>query len=633
MISAIANILKTTTESRGDRIRFGLFAIVGLLAVYIGFFHYSALDSVMLMKRNGYYFMLVLVLCFSAVVFHAVRQNYTELASWMKASYRWPFFVALSLLTLYLWASQEIGFKVLMDEINLLGTSMRLHFDNVAMSPIRGYEINGVFLPLDDGFVDKRPLLYPFLISLLHDATGYRPENGIYLNLCLIPLTLILAYTLGVLVSNRLGGLLAMILMACFPMFSMCLHGGGFEGLNLFLILALMLTAFLYLRNPEPVTLSLLCLTVVLLSNVRYESVLFVAPVAIVILLGYLRVEKLIFSAGLYVTPILMLPVPLLHRVFDLDPVHSWQLVSKDADTAFSMDYLPRNMVQAMAMFFDRTHQQPVSFYLTCFGIAGCILFLILLLRETRKPGPITPILVALVATCVGVVGLLAVLLFYFWDFDDVVTRRLALPIVFLMVFPGVAALGGLFKSPVVMRVAIALALLVLLVEVVPRNAKDMYTQEYIPGQVLQWQREFIEDHKGEYNLIIDRPGFWVTHQVPGLRRNEALKKKGLLKFHLLNQTFDNIFVVETYNKDIIQGVLRGGVDARIDEDFITEIVAEKTFNGVTLVRIVRVKDIDVDVPDTLLTHIEDLDVAEFNRDELMRYQLIQQARLSDLLP
>ncbi|WP_309386950.1 glycosyltransferase family 39 protein [Cerasicoccus frondis] len=633
MISALASLLKTTINSKGQLWRLGAFAALGFAALYFGFFHFSAVNSVVLMKHYGYYFMLASVLAFCAASFMAVRSNRTELCSWLKANFRWQFFFTLTTLTLYLWFSQELGFKVLMDEINLLGTSMRLHYDNVAMSPLRGYEINGVFLPLDYGFVDKRPLLFPFLVSLIHDATGYRPENGIYFNLALIPITLSLVYTLGLIFTNRLGGLLSMILLASFPMFNLCCHGGGFEGLNLFLILLTMLSSYLYLRRPEPNTLSLLCLSTVLLANVRYESVLFILPVAFVIALGYLREKKIIFSAGLFATPILLLPVPLLHRVFDITPEASWQLVSKDAQVAFGLEYLPRNAIQALAMFLDTSHQQPTSPFLAIFGAIGVILLLFITLRDVKNPGPLSAARVTLLSGCIGVGALMLLLLFYFWDFDDVVTRRLALPIVILMIFPGVSAIGSLFKSEVAMRLAIALALLVLLVKVVPRNAKDIYTKEYIPGQVIQWKKDFIKDHADEYNLVIDSPGFWITHEVSAIARERALNKKELLKFHLKNRTFDNILVVENYNKDIWQGVLRGGDDSRISDEFKTEVVDEKIFNGVVLVRIVRVLDIDVELPETLQQEAQEFEMKDLNRDDILEFQKIQQVRLSDLLP
>jgi hypothetical protein len=66
---------------------------------------------------------------------------------------------------------ESYGFKILMDEIMLLGTSMGMHFDKHPLYPIRGHDLQGAF-QLIDGRLDKRPLFQPFLVSTLHDLTG-----------------------------------------------------------------------------------------------------------------------------------------------------------------------------------------------------------------------------------------------------------------------------------------------------------------------------------------------------------------------------------------------------------------------------------------------------------------------------
>ena len=74
-------------------------------------------------------------------------------------------------------ADETFGFKIVMDEIMLLGTSMSMHLDRTVLTPVRGNDIQGTFVILD-GLMDKRPLFFPFLASLLHDLTGYRPANA-----------------------------------------------------------------------------------------------------------------------------------------------------------------------------------------------------------------------------------------------------------------------------------------------------------------------------------------------------------------------------------------------------------------------------------------------------------------------
>ena len=83
---------------------------------------------------------------------------------------------------LVLLVHEKYGFKILMDEVMLLGTSMGMHFDKHPLVPVRAHDLQGAFQLLD-GQLDKRPLFHPFLVSILHDLTGYRPENVFALNM------------------------------------------------------------------------------------------------------------------------------------------------------------------------------------------------------------------------------------------------------------------------------------------------------------------------------------------------------------------------------------------------------------------------------------------------------------------
>ena len=96
---------------------------------------------------------------------------------------------------------ESFGFKIVMDELMLLGTSMSMHLDRVALTPLRGNDIQGAFVVLD-GIVDKRPLFFPFLVSIVHDLSGYRPENAFFLNGLLTFVLLGLTWSLG----RRLAG-------------------------------------------------------------------------------------------------------------------------------------------------------------------------------------------------------------------------------------------------------------------------------------------------------------------------------------------------------------------------------------------------------------------------------------------
>src|SRR5436190_4445426 len=99
--------------------------------------------------------------------------------AWAKTD--WVSWLVVALGGVVLIAHESFGFKIIMDELMLLGTSMSMHFDKLAVTPLRGNDIQGAFMMLE-GIVDKRPLFFPFLLSLVHDIAGYRPANAFILN-------------------------------------------------------------------------------------------------------------------------------------------------------------------------------------------------------------------------------------------------------------------------------------------------------------------------------------------------------------------------------------------------------------------------------------------------------------------
>ena len=68
----------------------------------------------------------------------------------------------------------------------LAATALQMHQEKEILTPARGYEISGFFYLLG-GYVDKRPYLFAFCTSLLHDLTGYRPFQTVILNTLLTP--------------------------------------------------------------------------------------------------------------------------------------------------------------------------------------------------------------------------------------------------------------------------------------------------------------------------------------------------------------------------------------------------------------------------------------------------------------
>lgn len=572
----------------GDR-RLRLLGVVSIAALALGFWLVPDQAAIVFVSKAGFWFVLVAF----AIFLRALWQTWgVELAVLKWQTIDWLSVGIIALGGIVLLVHETFGFKIVMDEIMLLGTSMSMHLDKTVLVPVRGNDIQGTFAILD-GMMDKRPLFFPFLVSLLHDLTGYRPANAFVLNATLTFVFLGLVFVLGRQLAGRYAGWLGVTLFAGLPLLAHNATGGGFELLNLVMILAtLLLGARLVEKRDEP-SLTAFCFSALLLAQVRYESVIFLLPVAALVLWVWWREQKVVLSWPVMFAPLLMIHYPLQHRIFDLR-ASAWELGSKPGSTTpFSTDYIPGNLSHAYVYFFDKAANQPNSIVLSVFGCIAIPFFALLVIKRLRTLASEPPVVVATTLFALGFAAQFALLMCYFYgQFDDVVIRRLSLPTQLGMVVAVMAVLPQ-FARPAVVRTLLGVAVVGLLSRSVPSMAAHAYSQEYLPGKETAWRREFIAEQSRHDYLVIDNDSIlWIAHEVSSTPMLQALKHRDALVFHMRNHTFSSIYVFQRYNIDPDTGrmTLREGDD--LGPDFVLETVREERLQTLTLSRLSRLKEI-----------------------------------------
>src|SRR5438445_681969 len=148
--------------------RLVLLCLSAALAVVLVFLTFAPGQSLQAVIYGGYWAMLLLTGLFGWSLFKIARDSRPEWPDWRQGP-RWPALLIAGGSVLLL-VHESYGFKILMDEIMLLGTSMSMHLDKTALVPMRGHDIQGAFQLLA-GQLDKRPLFQPFLVSVLQDFT------------------------------------------------------------------------------------------------------------------------------------------------------------------------------------------------------------------------------------------------------------------------------------------------------------------------------------------------------------------------------------------------------------------------------------------------------------------------------
>lgn len=566
-----------------------LFLLTALLAVVLGFLAIPDLLAIRLVSNLGFWFVLASFLIWVRALWQTFASDIREIR-W--SSLDWLSLSIVAAGSVILLSHEKFGFKIVMDEIMLLGTSMSMHLDKTVLTPLRGNDIQGAFT-IVEGIVDKRPLFFPFLVSLLHDVFGYRPANAFALNAGLTVGFLGLVFLAGRMLAGRIAGWLAVVLFTGLPLLAHNSTGGGFELLNLTMILGTMLLGVRWLRKRDSAALTAFCFSGLLLAQVRYESVIFLLPVAILILFVWFQERRAILPWPVIFAPLLMVHYPLQHRIFELRE-SAWEMFSKPGySEPFSFSYIPENIEHALKFFFGAASDQPNSMVLSVCGFIAAPFFLLLVIKRLRSFADESPPMIVVMVFSLGFALQLLLLMCYFWGkFDDVIIRRLSLPTHLAMVIAVLAILPQ-FRSPIVLRGLLMIGCLGLLTRSIPSMAAHAYSQEYLPAREVAWRREFMARQPHPDYLMIDNDAsLWVTHRVSATPTVVAIKRRDDIAFHMRNRTFSDVYVFQRLNIDPDTNLqkLREGDD--LGPAFVLETVAEERLQVLTLSRISRVKEI-----------------------------------------
>ena len=576
-----------------SRVRLVFLTFSALTALVLGFVVVPGKLALELVRYGGYWFILISFLWFvfalSAVVRRALRER-RERGERMD----WPGLAAVFGGSWLLLLHEPYSFKIIMDEIMLLGTSMSMHLERVVQVPYRAHDIQGVFAIIT-GAVDKRPVFFPFLTSLLHDLTGYRPENVWVLNTGLCVALMGLVYVLGRRIGGRLAGVLGVLLLAGLPLLAQNATGAGFELLNLVMIALCTWLAVRALDTAGSVEISALVLGAVLLAQVRYESALFVLPAAATVALVWWRSRRVEISAALIAAPILLLPVPWLQKIFKISQ-DAWQLQSKPGmDQPFSLNYAFENTAHNFAFFFASEETQPNSFLLSLLGFIALGFFVLLLVRPPKPLSRAEPVEAGLAIYALSLLGLFGLLTCYFWGrFNDPIITRLSLPVHLLFVFVIWIVLARLPRARLIGACLIGAAALQLWVVSLPATANHAYSLSYGPGREVTWRREFIKDQGPRDYLVIDPNSVvWISHQVSCTTPAEVRNRPEAIDYNFRNHLFKEFYVYQRFDVEDETGALRLDPDYDPGAAYVLETVAERRLSPLTLSRISRIVAID----------------------------------------
>ena len=498
--------------------------------------------SLILVKKGGYWLILSAFLVFVFSLYQNRKSLFPQPSRFFK-THRWVFLVSAVTVTVY-FLVQGSWFKITMDEFVLASTSMQMHLEKEVFTASRAYEINGVYYLLG-GYLDKRPYFFAFLVSLVHDLFGYRSGNVFAVNAVVSFLFLASMFFIGRMFGGNRWGWLAFLLTASIPLFGFNVTGGGFE---LFNLLWIILTAYLgkcWLDKPSDSTLVAFTYSGLLLAQCRYESVLFVFPVAFLIFYGWWREKQIRLPWPMFFAPLVLVPYVLQNRMLNESEI-LWQL-EEHQPSPFGLHYLNQNLESAFNFFTHWGWSQSNSPLLLLITIISLLLWIAYRVHYgafyPKEDTSWRPVVYAFSAT---IVFNFLLLLFYYWgQLDDPVATRLGLPFLLVLVIFAVYVLSRNPWKQVAGLLAIVACLVFSWFYTIPNIVQAHYTQGIYDARQIRWANEFLERRKGP---LLVMHNFHLSTLVEGISSfpiDHGLNRLPELKFHFENNTFSEVLLIQ----------------------------------------------------------------------------------------
>ena len=567
-----------------------LFFVSGAVAIGAGFLLDSSV-STKLFETLGYWMILG---CFGLFVGSVFQARASQIVSLRERGTKYVILFC-ALLAIFLFTREEARYKIVQDEPNLANVALGLHESRTPLIVEASFEDYGVAKKLD-----KRPLFFPFLVSALHDIFGFNANHPFYLNLFLTAALLLLVYsTVKSISASSFAAWLSIALLCSHPIIAQNSSGGGFELLNAVMILVVIKAAQFYLRNPDRNSLAVLITSTLLLAQTRYESALYVIPTGIVVLLGFSKGKKIIFSNYLLLAPLLLLPVAWQNAYIRSEPKF-WQL-PKGTESAFGFEYLKTNLANAYHFFFEPQTYVPSSPFVFAIGFISLLALFVssIVSRIGKRKLTFLSIDTATLLYSFMVLLSFALLMCYHWgNINDPQASRLAIPFLLLLSI----AFG--LASNLLMAVKPHLKWLLLLTPslcwaiTLPIINSAEYTKNNPYVNRFNWTLSHLDLKKTENILIISNEvRLYSSIDLNSIPIKRAIMGALLIDHHLKIGTYDAIYVVQSgfyqISNDSISTHFHSGQE--LGPAFELEPIATSSFHPYNTTKLSRLKKINID--------------------------------------
>ena len=428
---------------------------------------------------------------------------------------------------------------------------MSLHQNKTTSFPHQGLNVDfEKFNPAT--IVNKRPILFPFVVSIFHSVFGYSPYNGFIVNFICGTLILFLFYVFIYRFYPHYLAILSILIFAANPIFSVWITSSGFEGLNLLFILIFLIAYHNFLLTKDAPTAELLFLSFILLIQCRYESLIF--GIVLLTLIPHLVRKDMIrkYSFVTYLAPLLVIPILWQRRLFlsVTEPVRMNLGLIETSGQGFNWHSLGANASKNIYVFSGVDPNYGFILIISILSIVGAY-FLIkdCILKSSEMTSDARHIVFT---GMVMFVLLFLIYSFYQWgNFRLPISNRLAIVFLPFFVFASTHFIHKIL-GPVQRNAKIFLVAFwsLILVYFWPYASNQILIHTLQPTCEYNKILHYIDDHHDteleKILLISDRPNQYFIHGHGAIDFAYANNHSAELKSYF-NSYFDRIFVLQRY--------------------------------------------------------------------------------------
>ncbi len=524
---------------------------------------------------GGYYFCFVLFLLLVATTYSVLKG--LPLRAYLREHRRGLIVVLLAAIGVHLFQPHRM--ELFNDEPAHQMNAKMMHLERQNSIPEIGYHLAGGIVYLDRN-VNSRMYFYPFLVSILHDLTGFRVVNGLALNALIGGLLFLVVYLGGNRIYAKGGGVMAVALLFSLPLLDEAVTSYGYDATNLLFISAVFLGLSHYAERPNAKFLNWTVILAICAAYTRNESLLYLLPVVLVFWVRFLDHAEANITRIVSVSPLLLLPIPAARIIFE---AFMGKLLldapEVSSESLFSLQSIPGNFIQVGQWMFDFSSTVPASPFLAFLGCAGLLALTVNTLskavgEQNFKDGD----LMFLSFSATAVSAFVFVTLSWFWSPASGGANRLLLPIHLCMAYWGVWFIANTKQSEINFKRAILGTALAIFLVAIPTKMRDVRAETRVFAKYAAWANQWVANHADNRPLYISQINTcFLFHGHPAVGMSRGNSDIDRLSQLIAENYYGELIVFEIEKFDAANGRWVPSPPAPpLDPSILTEVIDER---------------------------------------------------------